>query len=289
MGQSFVICNLDKQQYITPSAFNDGENLREFGQSSRGTMTALAALTAQGNGLSHSDFCKPTYGTTPSPTFDIVGSWAGDRIVTAGEYATAGVFLTKAQQRQLKRRVPDGLENLYAYAYLHYFNVSQLVIEVLRTCKIDGYHEGSDEFDRVLDRRLRNRAAYEFRRHVPTNDLRWLSYTDLQIVLLGNLFRSNQYHLQLCRYLLSRELLSWQRRLIEHFLRYVRARPPFRNYGAGVLLPQELVPDYGAGSPLELPPLLLAYIQQVRPATPTTEPPPRTRVIDLPPEQLTCR
>lgn len=78
MGQYFEIVNIDKEEYITPHAFGDGMKLLEFGSSSDGTMTALAILlresTEGGGGDINSD----------NP---IVGSWAGDRIVIAGDYS----------------------------------------------------------------------------------------------------------------------------------------------------------------------------------------------------------
>jgi len=80
MGQYYKVCNLDKKEFLNPHAFDDGAKLMEFGASSEGTMTALALLLADGNGRGGGDF--PT--TTDN---GIVGRWAGDRIIIAGDYA----------------------------------------------------------------------------------------------------------------------------------------------------------------------------------------------------------
>ena len=83
MGQYYLIVNLDKKQYLHPHHCGDGLKLLEFGCSANGTLTALAILLADGNnrggGDLHSDH-------------PIIGSWAGNRIVIAGDYADEGKF-----------------------------------------------------------------------------------------------------------------------------------------------------------------------------------------------------
>jgi len=111
MGQYFYIVNIDKREYLHPHKFNDGLKLLEFGCSANGTMTALAILLADGNGRGVSDLCisgkikdigeikkhqcvqstfKVDGHTYETRTPKIAGSWAGDRIVIAGDYADAG-------------------------------------------------------------------------------------------------------------------------------------------------------------------------------------------------------
>jgi hypothetical protein len=86
MGQYHYVVNLDKKQYLHPHRFDDGLKLLEFGCSSDGTLTALAILLAaqvrggaRGGGDASSD--------QDSDPGGLVGSWAGDRIVIAGDYA----------------------------------------------------------------------------------------------------------------------------------------------------------------------------------------------------------
>lgn len=84
MGQYYKIVNVKKRQYLNPHMFNDGMKLMEFGMSAGGTMTALAVLLADGNGRGGGDLGSEN---------DIIGSWAGDPIVVAGDYADQGKFL----------------------------------------------------------------------------------------------------------------------------------------------------------------------------------------------------
>jgi hypothetical protein len=87
MGQYFKVVNISKKQYIHPHTFGDGLKLKEFGASGMGTMQALAVLLASGMGRGSGDL------HTNNP---IVGSWAGDRIVIAGDYADTGIFVDAA-------------------------------------------------------------------------------------------------------------------------------------------------------------------------------------------------
>lgn len=78
MGQYYKVVNIDKKQYLHPHKLGDGLKLMEFGASAEGTMMALAVLLSDGNGRGGGDL------RSRDP---IVGSWAGDRIVIAGDYA----------------------------------------------------------------------------------------------------------------------------------------------------------------------------------------------------------
>src|SRR5262245_34986884 len=84
MGQYYLVVNMDKKQYLHPHKFGDGLKLLEIGASGGRTMCGLAALLADGNGRGGGDL------KSDNP---IVGSWAGDRIVIAGDYADAGRFV----------------------------------------------------------------------------------------------------------------------------------------------------------------------------------------------------
>lgn len=78
MGQYYYIVNLDKRQFLHPHKFGDGLKLLEFSCSQGGTLAALAILLADGNGRGGGDLHSDN---------KIIGSWAGDRIVVAGDYA----------------------------------------------------------------------------------------------------------------------------------------------------------------------------------------------------------
>ncbi len=129
MGQYYIIVNLNRREYISPSTFGDGAKLLEFGCSSDGLMLGLALLTASGNGRGGGDLTRSACETKPA-TFEpesweriesewlsdydhanrripgahtvrhrtitpsIVGSWAGDPIVTAGDYMDQAKYMT---------------------------------------------------------------------------------------------------------------------------------------------------------------------------------------------------
>jgi hypothetical protein len=88
MGQYYLVCNITKREYLHPHSMGDGLKLLEFGLSGMGTMAGLSILLADGNGRGGGDISE-------DPLSGIVGRWAGDRIVIAGDYADTGRFVTK--------------------------------------------------------------------------------------------------------------------------------------------------------------------------------------------------
>jgi hypothetical protein len=84
MGQYYHVVNLDKREYLHPHRMGDGLKLLEFGSSGDGTMLGLAVLLADGNGRGGGDLHSE---------HPIIGSWAGDRIVIAGDYADEGNYI----------------------------------------------------------------------------------------------------------------------------------------------------------------------------------------------------
>ncbi len=109
MGQYYKAVNLDKKEFMHPHACGDGAKLMEFALSSMSMMSCLAILLADGNGRGGGDLfgvpckacggsslaneCKSCNGDRYEPLPKIVGSWAGDRIVIAGDYADSGKFI----------------------------------------------------------------------------------------------------------------------------------------------------------------------------------------------------
>lgn len=81
MGQYYRIVNPKKRQYLHAHKFGDCLGLLEFGSSGSGTMLGLAVLLASSNGRGGGDL------NSDNP---IIGSWAGDPIVIAGDYADEG-------------------------------------------------------------------------------------------------------------------------------------------------------------------------------------------------------
>lgn len=133
MGQYYYIVNIDKKQFLHPHDFGDGLKLLEFGSSGCGTMTALAVLLADGNGRGGGDL----HSDNP-----IVGSWAGDRIVIAGDYADPGNFLPPNMDEEEKQKIANecfsegyrdpAKVNLHGVAKQTYENISERVISALQ-------------------------------------------------------------------------------------------------------------------------------------------------------------
>lgn len=137
MGQYHLILNLDKRQYLEPHAFGEGAKLLEFGCSMEGTMTALAALLARDNGKGGGDLYPPE-GTSDTA---LIGSWAGDRIVIAGDYgepgdlvdsSDAGLFALTQEGLRFVLRDPKVAPNVYKVAQQIFDNVSDRVIRLLQ-------------------------------------------------------------------------------------------------------------------------------------------------------------
>lgn len=102
MGQYHYVVNLDKRQYLHPHTFGQGLKLMEFGSDGGGTMLALAVLLAGDNGRGGGDFHEPGSGLR-----ELVGSWAGDRVVIAGDYGDEGRWLDWFQEHELESLRPD--------------------------------------------------------------------------------------------------------------------------------------------------------------------------------------
>jgi len=112
MGQYYLICNIDKKEYLYSHKFGDGLKLLEFGSSSEGMLTGLTILLADGNNRGGGDLRSE---------HPIIGSWAGDRIVIAGDYADEGKFVPE-EYKEL---------NLYQYVDHAYKDISETVMEAM--------------------------------------------------------------------------------------------------------------------------------------------------------------
>ncbi len=157
MGQYYKIVNVKKKQYITPYTFGDGAKLMEFSMSANGVLAGLAILLADGNGRGGGDLNSES---------DIVGSWAGDNIVVAGDYADTGRFVKQPEQ------------NLYEVCQAEGEDISIKVLDAL--CDDRYYFEefrkhragwiSDSQVDDLIQRKLKEKGLTESKKHqVPSS------------------------------------------------------------------------------------------------------------------------
>lgn len=152
MGQYYKIVNVKKRQYIKPHTFGDGAKLMEFSMSANGVLAGLAILLADGNGRGGGDLNSEN---------EIVGSWAGDNIVIAGDYADTGKFVNAPQQ------------NLYDVAEYEGEDISLKVLDAL--CDDRYFFEefrkhraqwtSNDEVDTLIKKKLKEKGLTEVKIH----------------------------------------------------------------------------------------------------------------------------
>lgn len=146
MGQYYYTVNIDKKQFIHPHKLGDGLKLMEFGCSGQGVMMCLAVLLADGNGRGGGDLGENA--DCPAEIRNIVGSWAGDRIVVAGDYADPGKYGFDTDRAITNEDGEVSIEkelNLYGLACAEFEDISHQVLaavyqdrwvlqEALETC-----------------------------------------------------------------------------------------------------------------------------------------------------------
>jgi hypothetical protein len=133
MGQYYLIVNIDKKQFLHPHKCGDGLKLLEFACGGAGTMTALAVLLADGNSRGGGDLRS----TNP-----IIGTWAGDRIVIAGDYADEGRF-TRDPERTLYRVASEEYQDVSRQALRAMADDCYLAQEMKRNTTRQGEHSQS--------------------------------------------------------------------------------------------------------------------------------------------------
>lgn len=237
MGQYYVMVNLDKQEMLSPDVFGEGAKLLEFGGSSEGMLLAFAMLTATGNGDGSGDICRTAYssqGKLYEPRtgerihyerqqdYDhthkqlpegetcgfrimvpaMAGRWAGDRIVTAGDYTPAWQFMTRTQQlegmqlalarrahyirNEYKREPTDDdfesvTSNIYHYACAKFDDVSEITKEQMI---LFGIGRGTaEDYSEIVKGMLERSLVHDFNPMVKTGrgkntrykwDLSWM-------------------------------------------------------------------------------------------------------------------
>jgi hypothetical protein len=152
MGQYYKIVNIKKKQYIKPDTFGDGSKLMEFSMSASGVLAGLAILLADGNGRGGGDLHSEN---------DIIGSWAGDNIVVAGDYADAGKFVKEPEH------------TLYEVAGSEGEDISLKVLEALFDDKyfFSEFRKNragwstNDAIDDLIKQKLKDKGLSETKKH----------------------------------------------------------------------------------------------------------------------------
>jgi len=117
MGQFYLIINLDKKEYIHPNKFSCGMHINEFLRCKYGIMTGLGLLLADTNSMD--SFCSRIEDGKVIGD-GVIGRWAGDRVVIAGDYVT---------HLKYDFEFEDTKNNLYNVALLFYDDVSDEVLK----------------------------------------------------------------------------------------------------------------------------------------------------------------
>lgn len=152
MGQYYKIVNIKKKQYITPHTFGDGAKLMEFSMSASGVLAGLAILLADGNGRGGGDLHSEN---------DIVGSWSGDNIVIAGDYADEGKFVKETDK------------NLYIVASNEGEDISVKVLDALfddeyffsEFRKNRAQWNTNDSVDELIKQKLKDKGLSETKKY----------------------------------------------------------------------------------------------------------------------------
>jgi len=161
MGQYYTAVNLDKKQYIKPHACLDGAKLLEFALNSMGLMSCMAILLADGNGRGGGDLyggecpecngrgsfgsfadnnhriCEACGGSGKLPAPEIVGSWAGDRVVITGDYADDRKFVPEGTELEIDGE-PQTEFNLYTLIY-ESDEWTDVSLDAMRALAVDPY------------------------------------------------------------------------------------------------------------------------------------------------------
>lgn len=91
MGQYHVLYNTDKKEYVHAHRIDNGLKLLEQVGFEKSTSTALFLLVANSNGRGSGD----------ANDHELIGRWAGDRIVVQGDYAEEGdqAYISDAERQ----------------------------------------------------------------------------------------------------------------------------------------------------------------------------------------------
>lgn len=138
MGQYHLTVNIDKRQYLHPHKFGEGLKLREFSIKSN-LGEALIVLLASSNGQGGGDLDTENL---DKEEIDLIGSWAGDRIVVVGDYDERFRFVPEEFQGAL-------CKNGTKFGY-NEFAPGKLRPACLFQCAMEFFEDISDKIIKVI-------------------------------------------------------------------------------------------------------------------------------------------
>ena len=249
MGQSHMIVNLTKSEYLSPECFGNGCKLAEIAEVGGGVMRGLAVLLAEcneGNGDYHKmrtfqEGSEPiiypgeklswrseipslrgewNYGVVP----ECSGRWARDNIVITGEYKEefSGMPIAmrlRARAAQLSHNVlaKEIKMNLYGYAGLFFKDISRDVVAQIKMFLTD---DPTTPFVRTMTRMFRDKLCSDFGSMFIANgkqnkwDLTWMDYEIVDSFML--IFNEEHETLKAAKaWFRKQQILPWQRELIK--------------------------------------------------------------------------
>lgn len=123
MGQYFLVVNTKQRAYLHPHKFDEGLKFLEFTSGRYGTVFALAALVSNGNGRGGGDLRSK---------HPLIGSWAGDPIVIAGDYGDPGAFIPPEHLKEFYEKTgEEDFPTLYHLAHELYTDISEEAIKAI--------------------------------------------------------------------------------------------------------------------------------------------------------------
>ena len=139
MGQYYLVVNLDKKEYMCNHNFGGGIKLCEHGGM---IMDALKALLADGNGRGGGDL------RSENP---IIGSWAGNRVMFAGDYADPNPEFSKPTPvwNEEKKSWENGPAEKNVYQMTHEDDWTDISLDIFIAMMEDPYFQSHFKEDYI--------------------------------------------------------------------------------------------------------------------------------------------
>lgn len=101
MGQSFLIVNTEKKEFLSPHDLGSGYKLIEISYNLGGILFYLTRKSSQGGGGDVRDRENREY----------LGRWANNRVVTIGDYDESGLYDEVSEDPEYTRLDPEKFAN----------------------------------------------------------------------------------------------------------------------------------------------------------------------------------